>query len=130
MTVGPLFFLSDVHLRPGDVPDSALHRDLHGLLARVRGEAAELYVLGDLFDFWFEYRHAILRHYLPTLDALAELVRAGVPGPLVPGNPDFWAGDPLAGFGVRVAPGPLRLELQGRRTVLAHGDGIAVREPW
>lgn len=126
----PLFFVSDAHLQPSDPPECALVRDLHAFLAHVADEGGDLYILGDLFDFWFEYRHAVLRPYLPTLLALQRVAEAGVTITFVPGNHDFWAGDALASFGVTVVPGPVRRTLHGRSAVLAHGDGIAVREPW
>ena len=126
----PIFFVSDVHLQPSDASDSPLVRDLHAFFAHVEAAGAELFILGDLFDFWFEYRHAVLRSYLPTLQALQHLATAGVPVTFIPGNHDFWAGEALEMFGVRIARGPLRLSLHGRSVLLAHGDGIAVREPW
>ncbi len=126
----PIFFISDVHLQPRDAPTSALVRDLHAFFAHVQVEGEALFILGDLFDFWFEYRHAVLRPYLPTLRALQQLAAAGVPVTFVPGNHDYWAGEALESFGVRIARGPHRLSLHGRSVLLAHGDGIAVREPW
>ncbi len=126
----PIFFVSDAHLLPCDAPDSPRVRDLHDFFGHVSREGEALYVLGDLFDFWFEYRHAVLRPYLPTLHALEAVVAAGVPVTLIPGNHDWWAGDGLATFGIQVVHGPLRTTLHGRSAVLAHGDGIAVREPW
>lgn len=126
----PVFFVSDVHLQPSDAPDSAIVRDLHAFFAHVRAEGQQLFILGDLFDFWFEYRHAILRSYIPTLHALEQVAAAGVQVTFIPGNHDFWAGKALESFGVRIARGPHRLSLQGRSVLLAHGDGIAVREPW
>jgi UDP-2,3-diacylglucosamine hydrolase len=126
----PALFVSDVHLLPAHGPDSSLVRDLHALLRHAGEAGAALYILGDLFDFWFEYRHAIIRGYLPTLRVLGELADRGVPMTFVPGNHDAWAGAGLEEWGVCIAHGPVRTVIQGRRLVLAHGDGIGVREPW
>jgi UDP-2,3-diacylglucosamine hydrolase len=95
------------------------------LLARIPGRAAALFVLGDLFDFWFEYRHAIPKRFVRVLLALGELRRHGIPVSYVGGNHDFWIGDYLrreldVSFSDRAMP----LTLQGRRVMLAHGDGI------
>lgn len=126
----PTFFLSDVHLRPTDGEQSDLARDLHALLRFVAESGGDLFILGDLFDFWFEYRYGIVRQYLPTLRVLGEIVQAGVPVTFLPGNHDNWAGPALEDWGLRVVRGPLRTTVGGRQVVLAHGDGLGVREPW
>ncbi len=126
----PALFVSDAHLQPTDGPTSALVQDLHALFRHAGDTASSVFILGDLFDFWFEYRYGIIRQYLPTLRVLGELSLAGVPVTFIPGNHDTWVGSALEDWGVRVMHGPARLTLQGRRTVLAHGDGIGVTEPW
>ncbi|HVP38995.1 MAG TPA: UDP-2,3-diacylglucosamine diphosphatase [Candidatus Saccharimonadales bacterium] len=120
------YFFSDAHLRPQDAPgEERKRRYLLEFLASVRSRPGPLFLNGDLFDFWFEYRHAIPRGHLEVLSALCETRRAGVPLTYVGGNHDFWLGDFLVReLGARVEMRPLELELQGRRIFLAHGDGM------
>lgn len=122
-----IFFISDVHLAMR--PDAAEKRRTETLLAfleHVRAEAAELFVLGDLFDFWFEWRHVVPRYYFPVLHALHGLVRAGVEVHFLAGNHDFSAGPYLQeAVGLHWHPADLDLERDGRRFFLSHGDGLA-----
>jgi len=117
-------FISDAHLGSG--ADSAERcRSLAALLAARRESLTHLYILGDLFDFWFEYRYAIPKGGFPVLRALADLVDRGVPVAYLGGNHDFWCGSYLQReIGVHVHQQPIRVEHQGRRIYLAHGDGI------
>src|SRR5256885_15495067 len=119
-------FLSDVHL--GSASDRGPARE-ERLLAFLRGRAAtaqRLFILGDLFDFWFEYRHAIPRRHLRVVLALRELVAGGVPVEYFGGNHDFWVGSFLAEeVGATVHDEPRRVDWAGRRMVLMHGDGLA-----
>jgi UDP-2,3-diacylglucosamine hydrolase len=121
-------FISDAHLDSGaDSEERA--RSLARLLAARRDEITHLYILGDLFDFWFEYRHAIPKGGFAVLRALADLAAAGVRIDYLGGNHDFWCGSFLQReVGVTVHPGPIRVEHQGRRIYLAHGDGIVPGE--
>lgn len=117
--------VSDVHLQVGT--KGADRRD--AFVAFLRGidpsEYRRLIVLGDLFDFWFEYRHVIFSGYFEVLRAFAELRDAGVDLHLVCGNHDFWAGrfleDELA---FSVHQDELRLDEQGMRVRFFHGDGL------
>jgi UDP-2,3-diacylglucosamine hydrolase len=88
-------------------------------------ECNRLIVLGDLFDFWFEYKHVIFSMYFDVLRALADLKDAGVEMHFVPGNHDFWAGRFLREqlcFAIHSTP-PV-LDFGGKRVLLVHGDGI------
>ncbi len=120
------YFLSDAHLGAEPVEREAprLQR-LHAFLDSLPGRASELFVVGDLFDFWFEYRTAIPRRLFPTLSALRRLHEAGVGITYLNGNHDFWLGTFLAdSVGARTVDGALAIERQGRRIWLHHGDGL------
>lgn len=121
---GPVLFISDCHLgSPAGPPQRAawLVEFLESLPGRIGG----LFVVGDLFDFWFEYRHAIPKGHFGVCRALAEITRSGVPVLYFGGNHDFWAGSYLRDeIGLQVAEGPRTFELQGRRVFIAHGDGM------
>jgi UDP-2,3-diacylglucosamine hydrolase len=118
-------FVSDAHLGSGTDSD-ARGRALAEMLASRRDSLTHLYVLGDLFDFWFEYRHAIPKGGFAILHALADLVGRGVSVAYLGGNHDFWCGSFLEReVGLRVHQHPISVAHQGRRIYLAHGDGIA-----
>ena len=120
------YFIADSHLGQGS-PDSNRSReqDLLAFFDRVVEERAALYVNGDLFDFWFEYGHAIPKRFVRVLQALGDLRRRGVPVLYVGGNHDFWIGEYLAReLDVPFSDVPVTLALQGRKVFLAHGDGL------
>jgi UDP-2,3-diacylglucosamine hydrolase len=122
MSPKPVYVVSDIHL--GAVP-AATERAFRGFLRHVGEHAGELLVNGDLFDFWFEYRTVIMREHYRVVAALADLVEGGVPVTFVGGNHDAWGGSFLRDeVGMRVIEGPVEMELGGRRTLIAHGDGV------
>ena len=120
------YFVADAHLGQGS-PESnrSRERDLLRLFDSILSERAALYVGGDLFDFWFEYGHTVPKRYVGVLQKLGELRRAGLPVTYVGGNHDFWIGDYLRReLDVSFTDEPLPITLQGRRILLAHGDGL------
>jgi UDP-2,3-diacylglucosamine hydrolase len=122
MSEKPVYVVSDTHL--GAVPRET-ERAFRGFLRHVAMEAQSLLINGDLFDFWFEYRSVILREHYRTLAALADVVDAGVKVWFVGGNHDAWAGSFLRDeVGIELLNGPVELMLAGRRTLVAHGDGV------
>lgn len=126
MSSGSAYFFADAHLGAEPKPrEAAREARLHDFLNSLRGRAAALYILGDLFDFWFEYRTAIPRRHFGTLAALEKLREAGTEITYLNGNHDFWLGRFLAEeLGIRTHDGALALELQGRRIWLHHGDAL------
>jgi UDP-2,3-diacylglucosamine hydrolase len=120
------YFLSDAHL--GADPkerEAAREARLHDFLTSLQGRASALYIVGDLFDFWFEYRTAIPRRHFGTLAALRQLRRSGVAITYLTGNHDFWLGPFLRDdLGLRTHGEGLALELQGHRIWIHHGDGL------
>jgi UDP-2,3-diacylglucosamine hydrolase len=123
---GCAYFIADAHLGQGS-PESnrARERDLLAFFDRIASERATLYVNGDLFDFWFEYGHAIPKRYVRVLQGLGDLRRRGIPVTYIGGNHDFWIGDYLSReLDVAFTDTSLDLSIQGRRVFLAHGDGL------
>ncbi len=120
-------FVSDAHLGAGKrAGDDARAERLLGFLARRAPAARRLFVLGDLFDFWFEYRHAVPKAHLRVLAALARLHERGTAVTFFGGNHDYWAGAYLAReFGFELLDGPARVTVGGRDLALMHGDGLA-----
>jgi UDP-2,3-diacylglucosamine hydrolase len=128
---GPVYFVADAHL--GSSPDPAADvprlQRLEAFLDRVQERRAErLYILGDLFDFWFEYGHVMPRRHVAILSRIRLLVDSGVPVTFLGGNHDWWAGRTFEEFaGMTVCRNPISVEHQGKRIYLAHGDGLASR---
>jgi UDP-2,3-diacylglucosamine hydrolase len=126
MCAASVVFLSDAHLGAEAVEREAGRTDrLHRFLATLPGRASELVVVGDLFDFWFEYGTALPRRHFPTLAALGRLREAGVAITYLNGNHDFWLGSFMAEtLGVKTVDGAIVVESQGRRIWVHHGDGL------
>lgn len=121
--------LSDVHLTV--TPDGRERMDnfVSFLRSIEPAEVERIVILGDLFDFWFEYRYVIFSGYFDVLCALAELRDAGVEFHFVCGNHDFWAGRFLEDrLDFTIHREPVTLEWDGRRVLLAHGDGLNPRD--
>jgi UDP-2,3-diacylglucosamine hydrolase len=118
----PIFIASDVHL--GAVPEST-ERAFVAFLRHVAENASSLLLAGDLFDFWFEYGAVVPGRHFRVLAALADVVDAGVPVTLAGGNHDAWGGRFLRDeVGITFHADAFRTELAGRRTLVAHGDGV------
>lgn len=118
----PDYIASDVHL--GAVPRETETAFLE-FLEHVGAHARSLLLVGDLFDFWFEYGPVIPGKHFRVLAALRELVDAGVPVTLMGGNHDAWGGRFLREeVGVAFHADATEMELGGRRALVAHGDGV------
>jgi UDP-2,3-diacylglucosamine hydrolase len=126
MLEAPCFVLSDVHLGPA--PEDA-ERTLLALLQRARTEAKSVVLNGDVFDFWFEWRHVMPRVGFRVLAALAALREAGVEVLWIAGNHDCWGGEILSrDVGVTYHMGPWRGSLAGWPALIEHGDGLRDKE--
>lgn len=127
MSPGPaVYFLADAHLGVDSEAVEAPRRErLHRFLAGLAGRASALYIVGDLFDFWFEYGSAIPRRHFDTLRVLANLRATGTEIHYLNGNHDFWLGPFLSReLGLVTHDGAVAVEAQGRRVWLHHGDGL------
>lgn len=88
-------------------------------------DAAELYLVGDIFDFWFEYRHVVPKGYIRVLGKLAQMADAGITLHLFTGNHDLWYRDYFSTeIGVKVYHQPVTRKLFGKTFYIAHGDGL------
>lgn len=95
-------------------------------LKSIKKDASHLYIVGDLFDFWLEYKNVIPAAFLKILSALLDLTQNGVKVIYLPGNHDFWLGDYLhRQAGVMLADEKVDIGHQGKRIHLFHGDGLA-----
>jgi UDP-2,3-diacylglucosamine hydrolase len=121
-----IFFASDFHL---GVPDykSSLEREKRIVkwLDMVKGEAHSIYLLGDIFDFWFEYKHAIPKGFIRLQGKLAELTDAGVPVIFFTGNHDMWMFDYFpTELGIPIYRAPQTLKVGTQTLMIGHGDGL------
>jgi UDP-2,3-diacylglucosamine hydrolase len=115
---------SDIHLK-ANAADADRRAEFVAFLRRFDpAEYDRIICLGDLFDFWFEYRSVIFSDYFNVLRVFADWVDAGVEVHLVCGNHDFWAGRFLREIGVQVHEGTVDLPFGNQRGHLVHGDGI------
>ncbi len=122
MPSSPVYLASDVHL--GAVPPDR-EAQFRRWLDHVGSEAGTLILNGDLFDYWFEYRHAVPRGHTRVLGALAALVDAGIDVHLTGGNHDWWGGSFLEDeVGLHFHREPVELDLGGLRSWIGHGDGL------
>ena len=120
-------FLADVHLSPREPVRTARLRDF---LRRECRPGDELYILGDLFDYWIGPKHLDLADYGEALEMLRAAGREGVRLYFVLGNRDFYmGGDFEAGTGIRVVDGRTehRLTVSGKSVYLCHGDYLEGR---
>ena len=120
-----VLIVSDVHLDVSAAGEERM-RTFVAFLRRLDAKmVSHLILLGDLFDFWFEYRHVVFSGYFDVLRALADLGDQGVQFHFVCGNHDFWGGRFLReALGFEVHDGPFMLRLGDQRVLFAHGDGI------
>jgi UDP-2,3-diacylglucosamine hydrolase len=115
-----------LHLGAPDAA-SSLQRERHFVrwLDMIKADAAELYLVGDVFDFWFEYRKAVPKGFVRILGKLAELADAGVQIHYFVGNHDMWMRDYFKDqFGASIHYHPVQRELHGRQYMIGHGDGL------
>ena len=121
-----VYFLSDAHLGSKSHADSReSERKLCRWLEHVRQDAAAIYLLGDIFDYWFEYRYVVPKGFTRLLGKLSELTDAGIEIHFFIGNHDIWLTDYLAQeCGLILHFEPFITDIGGKRFFLAHGDGL------
>lgn len=125
---GRTIFLSDLHLGSG--ADDRLRRDhLLGLLGTLPGRIDDLVLGGDIFEFWWEWRHSVPSLFFDVLHGIRDVSRAGVRVRFVAGNHDFAVGDALADFcQATVDPDGICLDIGGKLWLLVHGDAAPPSE--
>jgi UDP-2,3-diacylglucosamine hydrolase len=121
-----IYFASDFHL---GIPDhnSSLKREkmLVKWLKEIRKNAAEIFLMGDIFDFWFEYKSVVPKGYVRLLGEIASIADEGIPIHLFKGNHDIWAfGYLTSEVGLIMHRKPEIREFNGKKFYLSHGDGL------
>jgi UDP-2,3-diacylglucosamine hydrolase len=123
-----IYFLSDAHLGSLLIKDKRAHeKKLVDWLDNVKKDATAIYLLGDLFDFWFEYKTVVPKGFVRFLGKLAELIDAGIEIHFFIGNHDIWTFGYLEKeVGLIVHKEPYIVQLGSKKFFLAHGDGLSV----
>lgn len=127
----PVFFVSDIHFGAESPAKEFNKRRLldHFLNEIVLPVSNELYIIGDLFDFWFEYKNVVLSEHHEVIRILSNAVQKGLQIHYVAGNHDFWIGPYLTDqVGMTIYPDPKYVMIDGHRFYLCHGDGVAKRD--
>lgn len=126
MNKSKIYFLSDVHLGSSSHVDGiALERKLCRWFDVARQDATAIYLLGDIFDYWFEYKTVVPRGFTRVLGKLSELTDAGIEIHFFIGNHDIWLTDYLEKeCGLIIHREPLSVRLGQHNFFLAHGDGL------
>ena len=123
------YFASDVHLGAGDeLTSRRTEQRFVAWLDMVAKDAEEIFLVGDIFDFWFEYNYVIPKGFVRALGKLAELADKGVKITFITGNHDMWAKDYLEReCGIKTFFTPQTVELAGKRLFVAHGDNMNIK---
>lgn len=123
------YFASDMHLSNGDTQECRQReREVVEWLESVAPTAKAIFLVGDVFDFWYEYKRVIPQGFTRLLGKFSELTDRGVEIHLFVGNHDMWQRDYLAReCGVKVHFRREELELCGKRVSICHGDDIYAR---
>ena len=121
-----IYFLSDFHLGAPDAARSLIReKKIIRFLDEIKNDAAEIFILGDLFDFWYEYKKVVPKGYVRILGKLAELSDSGIPLYFFVGNHDMWMNDYFQKeLNIPVYFEPKEFVYGGKKFFIGHGDGL------
>jgi len=121
-----LYFASDFHLgAPNSLESKIREQRIIRWLDFISTDAAAIFLVGDIFDFWFEYREVIPKGFIPFISKIAQLKAAGIPIYFFTGNHDLWMNDYFTNeLGIPVYQEPITLRAEGKSFLIGHGDGL------
>ena len=121
-----IYFASDFHLGvPSHEKSIEREKVLVKWLDSIKETAEEIYLVGDLFDFWFEYKHTIPKGHVRFLGKIAEMTDSGIPIHFFTGNHDMWMFDYLPKeIGVTIHRNNIHRKWNGKNFFIGHGDGL------
>lgn len=125
-TAKNIYFLSDFHLGAPNFSDSLLReKKIVAFLDSIKNNTTEVFILGDMFDFWFEYKNTVPKGFTRILGKLAELTDSGIVIHFFVGNHDMWMKDYFkTELNIKVYFEPIITERFGKKLYIAHGDGL------
>jgi UDP-2,3-diacylglucosamine hydrolase len=125
-----IYFTSDFHLGlPAGSPPVERERKVVRWLRSVMADAKEIYLLGDVFDFWWEYKLVVPKGFTRFLGTISSITDSGIPVHFFTGNHDMWVGDYLSReCGITIHTEPLTTVFDGRKFHLAHGEGLGTND--
>ena len=120
------YFASDFHLgAPSNEDSLCREKKIIAWLSAIEKDAKSIYLVGDIFDFWFEYKHAIPKGFVRLQGKIIELTEKGIPVHFFLGNHDMWMFDYFKQeLGVEIHPNELEIEINQKTFYIAHGDGL------
>lgn len=120
------YFISDFHLGiPNREKSLEREKKIVRWLDSIQNDAQVVYLMGDVFDYWFEYAEAVPKGYVRLLGKLAELSDRGIELHYFTGNHDMWVFDYFTQeMGIRIHRSPIITEYEGKSFFLGHGDGL------
>ncbi|MDR2886894.1 MAG: UDP-2,3-diacylglucosamine diphosphatase [Bacteroidales bacterium] len=124
-----IYFASDFHLGLAtETPSIDREKKIVNWLVSAAADAKEIYLLGDIFDFWWEYRNVVPKGFTRFLGAVASITDSGIPVHFFTGNHDLWANDYLSEeCGMIMHRSPVTVTHNGKTFHLAHGDGLGTK---
>jgi len=127
---GKIYFASDFHLGlPAGTPPLEREKKVVAWLHSVSSDAKEIYLLGDIFDFWWEYKLVVPKGFTRFLGTVASITDSGIPVHFFTGNHDMWVGNYLAvECGMTIHTSPITTVFDGKIFHLAHGEGLGTKD--
>ncbi len=124
--MGRTYFASDFHLgADGRLKSRDREKQVVRWLDAIAGDAEALYLVGDVFDYWFEYRRVVPKGFNRLLGRLAALRDGGLPVYFFTGNHDMWMFRYLEEeFGIPIYREPVMRTIGGKKFLIGHGDGL------
>lgn len=124
------YFFSDVHLGlESTEKERRKEKKLIRFLETASEDAAEIFIVGDLFDCWIEYKQVVPRGFFRLLAKISELVESGIIINYIAGNHDFWKGDYFRNeFGIEICHEHIERVIDGKKFFIHHGDGFAYND--
>jgi UDP-2,3-diacylglucosamine hydrolase len=127
---GKIYFASDFHLGlPAGSPPLEREKKVVAWLNSIRADAKEIYLIGDIFDFWWEYKLVVPRGFTRFLGTVASITDSGIPVHFFTGNHDMWVRDYFSSeCGIIIHTGPITSLFNGKKFHLAHGEGLGTND--
>ena len=123
------YFVSDIHLGAGNKAEQRrVESAFLDFLSKIEADAESLFLVGDIFDFWFEYKEVVPKGYVRVLGRLAELNDKGIRIVMLTGNHDMWVGNYLTEeCGIELYTKPQTFTIAGKELFVAHGDNMNIK---